>query len=185
MTNPFLIGKKVYLRPIEREDALTLQPWVNDPEVTQFMLLRDPMSLRDEEQFIERLSHSDKDIGMMIVRLDVDQPVGVTGFHQINHANRNAHFGITIGDKDAWGMGFGTDATKLMMRYAFESMNLHRVTLLVFEYNERAIRVYEKAGFKKEGILRQENYRKGRYWDTIIMGLLREEWQTQGNISAQ
>jgi ribosomal-protein-alanine N-acetyltransferase len=176
MQNPFLIGDKVYLRPLEREDALTLQSWFNDPEVTRYILARRPLSLRDEERFLEQVSQGDN-IVLGIVRRDVDQLIGTTGFHQFNHHNRNALFGISIGDKGVWGQGFGTEASALMMRHAFEGLNLHRVTLHVFEYNPRAIRIYEKLGFRREGAMRQENYRDGRYWDTIIMGLLREEWE--------
>jgi RimJ/RimL family protein N-acetyltransferase len=64
-----------------------------------------------------------------------------------------------------------------MLRYAFEALNLNRVWLEVYEYNQRGLRCYEKLGFRKEGVQRQENYRDGRYWDTILMGLLRSEWE--------
>jgi UDP-4-amino-4,6-dideoxy-N-acetyl-beta-L-altrosamine N-acetyltransferase len=177
MYNPFLIGELIYLRPLEREDAPTIVPWFNDPEVTRFLLRHRPMSLRQEEQFIDHLQQSDTNIGLAIIRRDVDQMIGVTGLHQFNDKNRNAVFGISIGDKDAWGFGFGTEATVLLLRYAFETLNLHRIMLQVFEYNPRAMHIYEKLGFRKEGVLRQENYRDGRYWDTIVMGLLREEWE--------
>jgi RimJ/RimL family protein N-acetyltransferase len=179
MLNPYLIGDLVYLRPLEREDALTIQPWFNDPEISQFLLRRRPMTLRDEEQFLERIAHSDSDIALGIVRRDVDQLIGCMGLHNFNHRNRNATFGISIGDKSAWGCGFGTEATALLMEYAFAALNLHRVTLQVFEYNERAIRTYEKLGFRKEGVMREENYCNGRYWDTIVMGLLRQDWEAR------
>ncbi len=89
---------------------------------------------------------------------------------------RRASFGILIGDKAAWGKGYGSEATRLMLRHAFETLNLNRVWLHVYEYNQRGIRAYEKVGFRREGVLRQDTFRDGRYWDTIAMAVLREEW---------
>ncbi len=85
--------------------------------------------------------------------------------------------GIGIGERDYWGRGYGTDAMQVLLRYAFDELNLHRVSLGVFEYNTRAIRAYEKAGFVVEGRGPQELHRDGRRWDMIFMGILREEWQ--------
>jgi ribosomal-protein-alanine N-acetyltransferase len=177
MKNPIVIGEKVYLRPLEREDAATIQPWVNDPETTRFMLLFRPMDQVSEEQFIDRVNRSETEVVFGVARPLDDVLIGVSGLHQINWKNRNGNFGITIGDKSCWNQGLGTETTALVMQYAFDTLNLHRVTLQVFEYNARAIRVYEKLGFQKEGVLREEHFREGRYWDTIFMGLLREEWR--------
>jgi len=87
-----------------------------------------------------------------------------------------AFVGIGIGERDAWGMGYGTDAMKVILRYAFQELNLRRVALDTFEYNPRAIRSYEKAGFVYEGRARGYLCREGRRWDLIFMGILREEW---------
>jgi UDP-4-amino-4,6-dideoxy-N-acetyl-beta-L-altrosamine N-acetyltransferase len=176
MINPFLIGDKVYLRALERSDAPVVLPWFNDPDILRFTLRYRPMNVQAEERFIEQLSQSEHDVVLLVVRREDDQPIGVTSFYQLNFKNRNSLWGITIGDKTCWGRGYGTEATALMMRYGFETLNLHRVTLQVFADNPRAIHIYEKLGFKKEGVMRQENYRDGRYGDTIVMGLLREEW---------
>ena len=92
-------------------------------------------------------------------------------------ADRHSGFGIVIGDKESWDKGYGTEATTLLVRYAFETLNLNRVWLHVFEENARAVRAYEKAGFRREGLLRQDHYRDGRYHNTIVMGLLRDEWK--------
>jgi RimJ/RimL family protein N-acetyltransferase len=84
--------------------------------------------------------------------------------------------GIFIGDKNYWGKGYGTDAMSVLVKFIFEQMNIHKVKLNVFSYNERAIKSYEKCGFKVEGVLRQEIFRDGKYYDEIIMGLLKEEY---------
>jgi RimJ/RimL family protein N-acetyltransferase len=180
MHNPFLIGKTVYLRPMEREDAPLVQPWFNDPEVIRTLQAYRPMNLRAEESFIDRIAQSEHDLALVIVRRDVDKAIGVTGLHQIDFKNRHALFGITIGDRDSWGLGFCTETTALVVRHAFQTLNLNRVMLLVYEYNAGAIRAYEKVGFRREGVLRQENYREGRYCDTIAMAILRQEWDNPG-----
>jgi RimJ/RimL family protein N-acetyltransferase len=177
MQNPFLVGPLVYLRPLELADAPTLAPLFNDPDVNRFLLRCHPMSVADEEEFIRRLSGRTDYLALGIALRDGDRLVGATGLHDLDARNRNAAFGISIGDKDSWGKGYGTDATRLMVRHAFFTLNLHRVWLYVYEYNERAQRVYERIGFKVEGRLRQHTFRDGRYWDTVVMGVLRQEWE--------
>ena len=84
--------------------------------------------------------------------------------------------GIGLGERDYWGNGYGTDAMRLMLRFAFDELNLWRVSLGVFAYNPRAIRSYEKAGFRREGLVRGDCRRDGQRWDSVFMGILRDEW---------
>jgi ribosomal-protein-alanine N-acetyltransferase len=176
MHNPFLIGPTVYLRPLEREDVATLVAWFNDPEVTHFLQRYRPMTRLEEEAYLERLAHSDSDLALGIAVCATDRLIGTTGLHHFDNRNRQAMFGISIGDKNAWGQGYGKEATRLMVQHAFQTLNLNRVWLHVYEYNERAIHLYQKLGFRTEGRLRQDNFRDGRYWDTLVMAVLREEW---------
>ncbi len=178
MQNPFLIGSKVYLRPLDLADAPTLTTWLNDPEVTRYLLLHRPLTLLAEEAFLRKMSESEHDIVLGIVAREPEQFIGATGLHQLDARNRHVQFGIVLGEKSAWGKGYGTEATRLMVRYAFETLNLNRVWLHVYEYNERAVRAYQKAGFRIEGRLRQDTFRDGRYWDSFAMAVLREEWAT-------
>jgi RimJ/RimL family protein N-acetyltransferase len=178
MKNPFLIGAKVYLRPLDRDDAPLILPWFNDPEVTRTLARHRPVNLRAEEAFIDQLGQGGHDLVLGIAVRATDRLIGTTGFHHMDFTNRHCSFGISIGEKDEWGKGYGTEATTLMVRYAFDTLNLNRVWLHVFEFNERGLRAYEKVGFKREGVLRQNCFRDGRYWDTIVMGVLRDEWQT-------
>jgi RimJ/RimL family protein N-acetyltransferase len=180
MKNPFLIGTKVYLRPLEREDAPLFVPWVNDTEVTRTLeAIYRPINLQTEVDFIEKIYKSEHDVVLGIAVRATDALIGVVGLHQINFKNRGAVFGIFIGEKDEWGKGYGTEATALTAGYAFATLNLNRVVLRVYEDNERGIRAYEKVGFRREGVLRQDTYREGRYWDTFVMGILREEWMAR------
>ena len=101
---------------------------------------------------------------------------GATGLHQLDWRARHACFGVFIGVKEEWGKGHGTDATRLMVRHAFATMNLNRVWLHVVSTHEAGIRAYERAGFRREGVLRQQFYREGRCQDLLVMAVLREEW---------
>jgi RimJ/RimL family protein N-acetyltransferase len=110
-------------------------------------------------------------------RLEDDRLLGFVELGELDWTNSEAWVGIGLGERDAWGRGYGTDAMRLMLRYAFTELNLHRVSLNVFSYNPRAIRSYEKAGFRVEGCIRQAMQREGRRWDYVYMGLLRSEWE--------
>jgi RimJ/RimL family protein N-acetyltransferase len=113
----------------------------------------------------------------MIRALDGDRLIGFVGLGGIQWNNGDAFVGISLGERQDWGKGYGTDAMRVLLRYAFDELNLHRVSLDVFEYNPRAIRSYEKAGFTVEGRCRQYLHREGKRWDLIFMGILREEWE--------
>jgi ribosomal-protein-alanine N-acetyltransferase len=177
MHSPFLIGPSVYLRPLEPADAQPLAAWLNDAEVTRHLRRYQPMTLAEEEGFLRRVSESATDLVLGIALRADDRLVGATGLHNLDARNRHAEFGIFIGDKSVWGKGHGTEATRLVLRHAFDTLNLHRVWLHVYEYNEAGLRLYQKVGFRTEGRLRQDNFRDGRYWDTLVMALLGEEWQ--------
>jgi RimJ/RimL family protein N-acetyltransferase len=177
MKNPFLTGARVYLRALDRADAPPILPWVNDPAVIHHLLIHRPMNLTEEEAFIEAMNRSGADVVFGICQREPDRLIGVTGLHRMDHKNRHAMFGIFIGEKVARGCGFGTDATALVLRYAFDTANLNRVWLHVFEDNPGAIHVYGKLGFVREGVLRQDAFRRGRYGNTVVMGLLRSDWK--------
>ena len=112
-----------------------------------------------------------------IRKLDDDMLLGDIDLYVYNWPGRDAFVGLGIGERDFWGKGYGTDVMKILLRFAFTEINLKRVSLGVFEYNPRAIRSYEKAGFRHEGHLRGLLNREGRRWNNLFMGILREEWQ--------
>ena len=102
--------------------------------------------------------------------------LGDVNLDLVNLYSREAFVGIMLGDRNDWNKGYGTDAMRVLLRYAFAELNLRRVSLTANGYNPRALRVYEKAGFKQEGRLRQNVLREGKRWDEIYMGILRDEW---------
>jgi len=175
MKNPFLIGARIYLRPLERTDVPLLQTWINDQEVIRNLLNFRPMNLQGEEEFLDKVT---RDLDLIVLGIALrsdDRLIGDVALHRIQSRDRQAGFGILIGEKAEWSKGYGTEATRLIVRYAFDALNLNRVWLHVLENNQRGQRAYEKVGFKVEGVLRQSAFRGGRYLDTITMGILRGE----------
>ncbi len=176
MKNPFLVGTKIYLRPVERGDVPFFVRWVNDAEITRTLLLYRPITPEAEEDFLMGLTRSDKSVVLAIVARESDELVGITGLHDIEPKDRHANFGIFIGEKSEWGKGYCTETTSLMVGYAFETLNLHRVALQVLEHNIAGVRSYLRVGFRQEGVLRESLFREGRYHNLLTMAILREEW---------
>ena len=117
--------------------------------------------------------------------LDDDRLLGSIDVQVDSWPHGDGWIGIDIGERAEWGKGYGTDAMQVMLRYAFTELNLHRVSLNVFEYNTRAIRSYAKTGFREEGRARDFLHRDGRRWDLIYMGLLREEWEVSASVISE
>lgn len=110
-----------------------------------------------------------------------DKLIGELGLDVVNWSGRDAFVGLGIGETEYWGKGYGTDVMNILLRFAFMEINLLRVSLTVFEYNPRAIRSYEKAGFRHEGRVRKVLNKEGRRWDVFCMGILRDEWMELNN----
>lgn len=168
-------GEKTVLRPIKLSDAPRFVKWFADPEVTRF-LSGGPVTLTEERKWIRGLAKQKKQLTLAIETKD-GVHIGSIGFHKINTSDKNATFGISIGDKRYWNQGYGTDAMRAFVHYGFQKLKLHRIDLEVYENNPRAIAVYTQLGFKKEGVKRERVLRKGKFYDSIIMGVLEEEWR--------
>ena len=175
-----IYGKKTRLRRIEREDIPTFVRWFNDPEVRTFLLVNSPISHAQEEKWFER-KLEEKDSELFAIETLDGTHIGNIGLHDINWTHRQAEMGIVIGEKEYWSRGFGSDAIRTLLTFAFDEMNLHRIFLKVYEDNERAIRSYKKCGFRLEGTLREAIFRKGTYYDEHIMGILRSEFANRQN----
>lgn len=171
-------GQKIRLREYRREDVKNAQDYINDPEVKKLLHPGIPFlfTYEDEMKWFDSLSATKENYSFAIETLEDGRYIGGCGINHINWKNSVITVGIFIGDKNYWGKGYGTDAMKTLVKFIFEQMNINKIKLQVFSFNERAIKSYEKCGFKVEGILRKEIFRDGKYHDEIIMGLLREEW---------
>jgi len=173
--NPFQ-GELIRLRAREPEDEPLLHKYFNDPEVTEHLALRYPLSHRGEREFIERFSTvSYSRASFAIETLAEGRMIGGCGLEETSPDNRTAELGIAIGDKDFWGGGYGTDTMRTLCRFGFDMMALHRIYLYVYAGNERARHVYEKLGFQLEVTRREALYRRGKYHDIHLMGLLEGE----------
>jgi RimJ/RimL family protein N-acetyltransferase len=181
LNNALLTGQLVHLTAEDAQvGAEAFSKWGRDSEYSR-LLDNDPAhvaSIWATRKWIERTAEEllPNETFFMVQTLENNILIGFVGLFGIEWSHGDAWVGIGIGDRQYWGKGYGTDAMRVILRYAFTEMNLQRITLGVFEYNQRAIRSYQKAGFSIEGRLRQYIHREGRYWDEIIMGILREDW---------
>jgi RimJ/RimL family protein N-acetyltransferase len=168
-------GRLVQLRAREPEEEPLNHEWFNDPEVTEFLTIRYPLSHRQQAEFIDRHSAPGYALASFaIVTLD-GKVIGGCDLGDNRPENREATLGIAIADKTYWDGGYGTDAMRVLCRFGFDMMNLHRIQLEVFASNARAIHVYEKVGFQQEGRRREAYFKYGRYDDVVIMGILEGE----------
>ncbi len=182
MTTPLLQGTLVRLSAANADkDAETLARWSNDSEYGRLLDTdpATPRSLAKTKEDIQKWMENDDrtSFGFMIRTLADDKLIGFVGLSGISWTNGNCWVGIGIGERDYWGKGYGTDAMRAVLRFAFQELNLHRVSLNVFAYNARAQRSYEKAGFRIEGRTRELMLREDVRHDVIEMGILREEWE--------
>lgn len=180
---PHICGERIRFRAAEKEDIPTFLRWFNDPEVTENLTLVPPMSQFEEEAWYEGMMQRPAFEHILVIeKKDQDAEgnyklIGNCAFHNVDWRNRSAEVGITIGEKHLWDQGYGTEAMELLLKHGFETLNFHRIWLRVFDKNQRGIRSYQKAGFQEEGVFRQSQYQHGRYHDTLIMSILKDEWQ--------
>lgn len=173
-----LEGKRVRLRAVERVDLPAFVKWINDPEVTQFLELSSPMSMEDEERWFANVVKSEEKV--FSIDTKEGKLIGNVGVLRISWRDRSALIGIMIGEKEYWDQGYGTDAVETLLRYLFDELNMNRVYLIADERNARALRCYEKIGFTREGLLRENRFKNGRYTNDVEMSILRSEWYAEG-----
>jgi RimJ/RimL family protein N-acetyltransferase len=173
----FLIGEKLYLRPLEKSDLSLLQIWANDPELRGLTGETRPASQSGMTEFFERVQTDPLRVWFVIVTKENDQVIGEAGLLRMFYPWRTTDLSIIIGDKTAWGKGFGSEAIHLLLDYAFGYLNFHRISIGVVGTNDRAIRFYEKIGFKKEGVQRDGYYYNYTYQDFVMMSLLEHEYR--------
>ncbi len=172
-----IVGRRVTLRRHGPENLAAVSRWYRDPEIARLTRYQTrPMPREEVERFFQTRLLEPESVAYAIHLRLTDRLIGLTTFSALDADNGSVLFHITLGERDVWGQGYGTEATSLMLAHAFERLGLHRVGLSVFSFNDRAIRSYEKAGFRIEGRLRDAIVRDGRYWDEIQMGALRPEW---------
>lgn len=172
-----LTGQTVTLRRMTRDDAQNVVRWRSDPEVAAQMF-SEPPTLERHLQWFDRSSGSDSrsDFIICVHSTGEETPVGTIGLSAIDLRHSRAEYGILLGDARVVGRGVAAQASRLLLDYAFTTLDLRRVFLHVFSDNTRAIRLYGRIGFVSEGVLRKHAVRSAAAVDVVVMGLLREEW---------
>jgi RimJ/RimL family protein N-acetyltransferase len=172
-----LVGQKCYLSPCQAADAAKWAEWFNDLEVT--------LPLGNEAYVPAGLARTQADVAEIvqqrehvfsIVDLATDRLIGRGLLFNVDLVNRGAMLGIVIGERDCWGQGYGQDATRLLLDYGFNLLNLNNIMLGVFVYNERAMRCYRQVGFREIGRRRQARIVGGQKYDLVLMDMLAEEF---------
>lgn len=176
MTNPFLIGEKIYLRAPEEEDASVYALSENHPEARAYLYYSLPTNIREHRERIEQRVKDHNNIWFTIATKEPDEPIGTTALVRIDWVGRMATFYIAIAESKNWSQGYGSEVTGLIVNYAFSTLNFNRIQLHVSTDNSRAVKAYEKNGFKIEGTLRQAMYFANQYHDFYLMAVLKEDW---------
>jgi len=177
MQNAFLIGENIYLRPFERSDLDYIRKWYNDPELRGSIEITEPYNSVKAEQWFDNVCKDDQRIWFAIVLKENDAVVGECGLLRMFYAWKTTDLTMIIGERDAQGKGYGSEAMRLLLDYAFGCLGFHRVALGVAGFNEDAIRFYERHGFKREGIQREGYYYNHKYHDFVMMSILEEEYR--------
>ena len=166
-----LEGEKVYLSPINVDDYPIYTKWVNNPNINKYLTIQNKLiSLFNEREILEGLSK--EEFVFAIVKCDNDELIGNVGLQNIDYKNGNAELGIFIGEEDNLSKGYGSEAIKLLLNYAFNNLRLHNIMLTVYADNLRAIKAYTKCGFKEFGRRRETLFRDGHYIDVIYMEIV-------------
>lgn len=170
-------GNKVFLRAIEANDVSLYHQWINDEETNQWRGLYHPTSQEAAAQWIEEQRKTSSTNLSLAIAHNQDGLIGFIGLKSICSRSRRAEIWIYIGSKPHWNQGIGQDAIFALCKYAFEQMNLFRIWLECNPEFEPVVKCYEKIGFQEEGRLRKAYYRDGKFRDTCIMGLLKDDWK--------
>jgi diamine N-acetyltransferase len=173
----FLLGQRIYLRPPEQRDLDLIAKWANDPEIRRLTGEVMPMSKAAAAGFLEKVRTDPDRVWFMIALQADNRVIGEAGLLRMFNPWRTTDLSLIIGEQDTWGKGYGTEAMLLLLDYAFGYLNFHRVSVGVVGFNERALRFYEKVGFKREGFQRDGYYYAHEYHDFVMMSILENEFR--------
>lgn len=165
---------RIYLRPITEADTEMVLRWRNSDLVRQRFLYRKEITPADHMVWLKTKVYTGQVAQFIIYITETNKPIGSVYIQNINHTHKNAEYGIFIGEPDALGQGYGTDAARLAIRYAFEELELHKLYLRVIADNHQAIRSYQRAGFTVECVLNDEVYIEGEFCDIVRMAIISE-----------
>jgi len=164
-------GEKVYLSPINLDDYELYVKWLNNPRITQYLDCNDSLiTLSKEKELLEKIAN--EEFSFAIIKKEDDTLLGNVGVTKIDYKNGRATLGIFIGDEDNLSKGYGSEAIKLLIDFAFKEIRLHNIALTVLANNPRAIKAYTKCGFVEYGRRHEAIYHNGEYIDLIYMEII-------------
>jgi RimJ/RimL family protein N-acetyltransferase len=174
------MGMRVILRPFREDDVGYIQKWSDDAELRKLTVEVAPMSNTEAVKFYAELRDDKERIWFVIIVKDSGKVIGETGLLRIFRPWRTADMTVIIGEKDEWGKGYGTEAGRLLLDYAFDRIGLHRVSVGIVGFNKRALRYWRGLGFEKEGVERDGYYCEGEYSDFVMMSILENKKREKG-----
>lgn len=180
MSNAFLTGTSTILRPIMIEDIPLLTKWINNEETRRYLNRRFPLTEIEEKAWVEKissLSRTPSDIVLIIETIDTNTPIGTMGLHGISWIHRNAITGSMIGEKKYRGKGYASDAKMALLRYAFESLGMHKIISRAFAKNTKSIEYSKRCGYVVEATLKEELFHEGAWEDITILACFYEGWK--------
>lgn len=172
-------GELVGLRAIEFDDLTQLRDWRNIPIFRKHFREHRELGLGNQQAWYEKTMKSPNDFMFVIMDLERNEPIGACGLLYTNWVIRAADFSFYIGRDEVYidTKGYAFDATKLLVNYAFDDLNLNKVWMELYEFDKKKLDFFvQKLGFKQEGKLRENCFSDGRYWDSIIISMLHQEW---------
>jgi RimJ/RimL family protein N-acetyltransferase len=178
--SPFLHSERIYLREVRTEDAdEAYHRWMNDPEVTRYLESRFfPTPIESLQNFINNQAADQNNVFMAICLRKDKRHIGNIKLGPINWIHRFAEIGILIGEKDFWGQGYGTEAIGLLVSYAFDSLNLHKLTAGCYEPQKASLKAFQNNGFQIEGVRKNHCYCDGTFVDAVLLGLINDKWNS-------
>lgn len=178
-------GKTVYLRPLQREDMVSFYESAKDEEIRYMTGTRATFTMEQLYAHYEKIAKDDSRHDFAICLVEDDRLIGELSIMDIEPENQKAGFRIALNNKKDFNKGYGTEAVQLALKFVFEELKLNRLQLEVYSHNIRGIKAYEKAGFKREGVLRESLYYNNQFSDEIIMGMLRKDYEELKKIGQQ
>jgi len=171
----FLEGKKVILRPLDKEKDLgVVIKWVNDPDLRQFVSFFLPSTKKQEEEWFDKKR---EDEIVLAIETKEGEFIGTIGLHKIDNRHRTATTGTLIGEKSFWGKGYGTDAKMILLNYAFNTLNLRKIKSQAYVTNQRSVNYSKKCGYKVEGTLKKDLFINGDYVDVVCLAVFRKSFK--------
>lgn len=176
--HPIIRGERIWLRALEPADITDHS--IDDAELAHYAGFKRSFSRAEADQFLQHLATAgDENVNFTICRLGSDELIGTCGLREIDRRNGSAEVSIFLLDRATWGQGLGTDAMRAIVDFGFGELRLERIWLRVFDYNQRAVRSYEKTGFVREVHLRHDRFHRGVHHDVELMAIIRPDWEAE------